>query len=167
MPFQRLFTRHDQKIVPNLNAEETVTAIGAFLRQAQFQQSYPGPFQIHAEQFYSRIGLRRVIDIWVNNSAQGAVVTLEISATLGDAEAAVGLVGAVLLLPVAVAVGAVSYLDYEADATNLLASLWSYLGTMKGVLNTPIPPTMRCGNCGLEIGNEDRFCKRCGAKVKP
>jgi hypothetical protein len=125
---------------------------------------FASPFQIHAEQFYQKLGLRRVMDIWVSDSSGGTMVTIDFSATLGDTETAVGLVGAVLYLPLAVAVGAVSYLDYEADANALMSSLWSYLSSTQRSTEGGI---RRCGNCGLNIDKDSRFCKQCGAQVPP
>jgi len=129
-----------------------------FLRQANFHLSFVSPGQLHAEQYFQKLGLRRVMDLWVAPSAGGAVVTAELSATLGDDAAAVGLIGALISLPVAVAVGAVSYIDYENDANSLLASMWSYLGA-------PAAEARRCGNCGRTVDPADRFCRQCGSQL--
>jgi hypothetical protein len=165
MPFQRLFTRRDQRVFQNMSKEELVTRASAFLKQAQFTVSFPGAYQLHAEQVYPKIGLRRVADVWVYESGNDVKVTLDISATLGDTEAAVGIIGAVLLLPVAVAVGAVSYMDYETDAANLMGSFWSYMYSATAPTTQQFG-TLRCGNCGLELDPDAKFCKRCGAQVK-
>jgi hypothetical protein len=105
------------------------------------------------------------MDVWVNDSGSGTVVTIDFSATLGDAETAVGLVGAVLFLPLAVAVGAVSYLDYESDANALIQSLWNYLAAGHQAPGTTLAMPRRCGNCGLLLEADARFCKNCGAQV--
>lgn len=159
MPFARLFTKRDSRTIRDTSVEEALLRLTAFLRQSQFHIDFVSPTQVHAEQFYQKLGLRRVMDVWVSEAGPDAAVTVEFSATLGDAEAAVGVLGAALLFPVAVAVGAVSYLDYESDANMLMASLWSYL-------STPTSPARRCGNCGLELDQESRFCKRCGAQAQ-
>ena len=164
MPIQRLFSRRDARTFP-MSKEEAITRASEFLRQAQFYINFHSPVQLHAEQYYQKLGLRRVMDVWVSDSAGGAVVALEFSATLGDAETAVGIVGAVLLLPVAVAVGAVSYLDYESDANALIVSMWNYLSSAAPPAPGPPAMTLRCGNCGLALEPDARFCKRCGAQV--
>lgn len=87
-----------------------LTGVRTFLRQAHFQIYDADPQQVHGEQYFHKLGLRRAVDVWVNPNGDGSIVTLDISATLGDPEAAVGLLGAVIYLPLAVAVGAVSYL---------------------------------------------------------
>jgi len=123
---------------------------------------------VHGEQYFQKLGLRRVVDIWVNPKGDGSIVTSDISATLGDPEAAVGLLGAIIYLPLAVAVGAVSYLDYERDATTLILSLWNYLDNMEG--KSPpagLESSLRCSNCGLSQDHDSRYCKRCGAQVRP
>ena len=167
MPIQRLFGRRDARTFYNVTKEEMVTRISEFLRQAQFRIDFASPVQLHAEQYYQKLGLRRVLDVWVNDSGPQTEVTIDFSATLGDAETAVGLVGAVLFLPLAVAVGAVSYIDYESDANALIQSLWGYLGASQQVPGTALVMTHRCGNCGLLLEADARFCKRCGAQVAP
>jgi hypothetical protein len=161
MPIQRLFSRRDARSF-QYSKEEAATRVSEFLRQAQFRFDFLSPFQIHAEQFYQKLGLRRVMDVWISDNGTGSTITVDFSATLGDTETAVGLVGAVLVLPLAVAVGAVSYLDYESDANRMMASLWSYLSSAP-----PAPETMprRCGNCGLSLESDARFCRQCGAQV--
>lgn len=164
MPLQRLFVRRDSRMFAQLTPEDAVAWVGSFLGQAQFQVYNVNPYQLHAEQYFQKLGLRRAMDVWISQQDGAAVVTAEISATLGDSEAAVGLIGAIIYLPLAVAVGAVSYIDYEQDATSLLISLWSYLGSA-GPRSAGAAQQSRCGNCGLELDQDARFCKRCGAQV--
>lgn len=166
MPLQRLFVRRDSRLFSQLSPEDAVSLTGTFLSQAQFHVQYVAPYQVHAEQFFQKLGLRRAMDVWVSRQDGAAVVTAEISATLGDAEAAVGLIGAIVYLPLAVAVGALSYIDYEQDANALLMSMWGYLGssTPSGGRETPAGDR-RCGNCGLTLDPDARFCKRCGAQA--
>jgi hypothetical protein len=149
-----------------LPPEDAVSLVGTFLTQAQFQVFTVGPYQLHAEQFFQKLGLRRAMDIWVSRQDGAAVVTAEISATLGDTEAAVGLIGAIIYLPLAVAVGAFSYIDYEQDANALLMSMWGYLASSGPRSSAQeAPQERRCGNCGLALDPDARFCKRCGAQV--
>ena len=161
MPIQRLFARRDVRTFP-LPYQDALVRISDFLRQAQFRVDFVTVNQIHAEQFYQKLGLRRVMDVWVNEANGASTVTIDFSATLGDTETAVGLVGAVLFLPLAVAVGAVSYLDYESDANNMISALWSYLSSAPPAAGTV---QRRCGNCGLNIEADSRFCRQCGAQI--
>lgn len=166
MPLQRLFVRRDSRLFSQLTPVDAVASAGSFLSQTHFQVTSVSAYQLHAEQYFQKLGLRRTVDIWISDQNGAAVVTAEISATLGDTEAAVGLLGAIIYLPLAVAVGAVSYIDYEQDAAALLTSMWSYLGSSGPRVGGPAPgPERRCGNCGLALEPDARFCKRCGAKV--
>jgi hypothetical protein len=166
MPIQRLFTRHDQRVFPSTTKEEMVARVGEFLRQSQFSLGFVSPYQLHAEQYFAKLGLRRVMDVSVYDSGSDVGVAVDLSASLGDAEAAVGVVGALLVLPLAAAVGAVSYLDYESDAQALIASMWNYIGTSPAPGEAEPAVTVRCGNCGLEVDADSKFCKRCGAQLK-
>lgn len=168
MPLQHLFSKRDTRSYPHLTTDSALNGVRTFLRQAQFQIYDVNPQQVHGEQYFQKLGLRRVVDIWVNPKGDGSIVTSDISATLGDPEAAVGLLGAIIYLPLAVAVGAVSYLDYERDATTLILSLWNYLDNMEG--KSPpagLESSLRCSNCGLSQDHDSRYCKRCGAQVRP
>ena len=148
--------------------DTALNEVRMFLRQAHFQTSDIDRQHVHGEQFFQKLGLRRAMDVWVNPQGDGSIVTLDISATLGDPEAAVGLLGAVIYLPLAIAVGAVSYLDYERDATSLIASLWNYLDTLDARPSASnIESAPRCSNCGLSLDSDSRYCKRCGAQVRP
>lgn len=168
MPLQHLFSKRDVRTYPKSPVDMVLTGVRTFLRQAQFEIYDVNPQQVHGEQYFHKLGLRRAVDVWVNPNGDGSIVTLDISATLGDPEAAVGLLGAVIYLPLAVAVGAVSYLDYERDATSLLTSLWNYLGNMEGrPPSSGLEATLRCSNCGLSQDHDSRYCKRCGAQVRP
>jgi len=159
MPVQRLFTKQDQRTFANTTVESAVTQVSDFLRQARFYINFTAPTQIHAEQYFYKLGLKRVMDVEATRSPHGTTVSVKLSATLGDDAAVVGLIGAVVILPVAVAVGAISYIDYENDANALMASLWNYLGS------TAAGTVVRCGNCGLNVDVGDRFCRRCGSQL--
>ncbi|MBI0582614.1 MAG: zinc ribbon domain-containing protein [Methanomassiliicoccus sp.] len=164
MPLQRLFVRRDARSYPSLSVDGAADRVGTFLGQAQFQVFRVGPQQFHGEQYFQKLGLRRAIDVWINAQDGGSVVTAEISATLGDTEAAVGLVGAIIYLPLAVAVGAVSYIDYERDANSLMMALWTYLSS-PGAPGEGVRAERRCGNCGAVLETDARFCKYCGTQV--
>ncbi len=140
--------------------------VTSFWRQNQFNVTFPAPFQMHGEQFYTRIGLRRVADIWIYDQGNDVAVDLSFSATLGDTEAAVGVVGAVLLLPVTVLVGAVSYLDYEKDADQLINGFWNYMGPYSAPPEPPPQQVINCSSCGTTLDWNSKFCKNCGVKVE-
>jgi hypothetical protein len=166
MPLQRLFVRRDFRSFQNLSADDATSSVGAFLEHAQFQVTRTGPRQYYAEQYFQKLGLRRAMNVWVTDQGEGSAVSVEISATLGDTEAAVGLVGAIISLPLALAVGAVSYIDYEQDATALVGSLWNQLGSLDAQRAGGMPREgHRCASCGGLVEVDSRFCKHCGAKI--
>jgi len=158
MPLQHLFTKRDQRAVPSA-PEEALARAGDFLRQTQFHVELVSPTRLHAEQYQQKLGLRRVMDLYTERSPGGTLVTAELSATLGDEAAALGIAGALLIFPLTAAVGVLSYVDYESDANSLLSSLWGHLSfTASGDMP-------RCTDCGLEAGPGDRFCRQCGGQV--
>ncbi|WP_019178165.1 zinc ribbon domain-containing protein [Methanomassiliicoccus luminyensis] len=161
MPIQRLFARRDRRTYPGAAMGEIVGRADTFLGQSQFRVEHVSPTQLHAEQYYQKLGLRRVVDLWFQEDGGNVTVTMDFSATLGDGEAVVGLVGALVWLPLTVAVGAVSYLDYQRDADTFAWSFWKYLGSSSAPYSGA-----RCGNCGLELDRDSSFCKRCGAKAQ-
>jgi len=173
MPFQRLFTRRSVRTFYNQTKESLTEKTAAFWRQNQFQVSFPQQYYMHGEQYFSKIGLRRVVDVWFYDQGEDVAVDLSFSATLGDAEAAVGLIGAVILLPVTAVVGAVSYLDYANDADHLIDLFWRYMGPFTTAVPAPAPPhpaapsqpAVSCRDCGSTLDPDSQFCKRCGARV--
>ena len=174
MPFRQLFAKREQRTFSGIKKETIVPSISNFWSQSQFGITFTGPFQIHGERLYSKIGLRQVVDVWIQDSGDAVMVDIMFSANLGEGEAVIGAVGAVVILPVAVAVGAVSYLEYENDAKSLIASFWNFLTSLvfssggrasSQPLIKPVPKaTVSCPNCGLpqEGGS---FCKHCGTKL--
>ena len=160
MAIQRLFVRRERKAY-KAPIEGLSDKIHVFLEQAGFVIDNISISSMHGEQSFDKLGLKRTMDIWISDSEGLATVNVECSATLENSKAAVGLIGAVLMLPVAVVAGAVSYLDYDKDAEYLITSLWDYLDT-----NSMSISTKRCGNCGLELRPAARFCMRCGAQVR-
>jgi hypothetical protein len=108
-----------------------------YWRSRQFGVSFTSPFSMNGGQFISRLGLRQSVYVYTVDEGSSVAVDISLSAELTDEGAVVGIVGAVLLLPVAVAVGAVSYLEYENEAARLLNDFWGYLNSFP---KNPQPP---------------------------
>jgi hypothetical protein len=134
---KNLFTKHDHRLVPGITKEQAMQAASWYWRSRQFGVSFTSPFSISGGQFFSKLGLRQSIYVYAADEGPGVAVDISLSAELTDEGAVVGIVGAVLLLPVAVAVGAVSYLEYENDAARLLNDFWGYLHSFP---KNPQPP---------------------------
>ncbi|MDH4123769.1 MAG: zinc ribbon domain-containing protein [Thermoplasmata archaeon] len=175
MPFRQLFTKREHRILTGVKKDKLVQSISNFWSQSQFGISFVGPFQIHGERLYSKIGLRQVVDIWIQDSGKNVMIDLMFSATLGDEEAVIGAIGAVVVLPVAVAVGAVSYLEYENEANNLVGSFWNFLTSIavsgKGSISSPLPVQpaplipISCPKCKATVDSDSQYCKKCGEKI--
>ncbi len=92
------------------------------------------------------------------------------------------------MLPVTVAVGAVSYIEYENDAQRLVTEFWSYLynfpknpqppsgpssaptwaqgqAPQPAVQFTPTTAAKTCPTCSSSLDRDSKFCKHCGAKL--
>jgi hypothetical protein len=134
---KNLFTKRDHRLVPGITKEQAMQAASWYWRSRQFGVSFTSPFSMSGGQFYSRLGLRQSIYVYAVDEGSSVAVDISLSAELTDEGAAVGIVGAVLLFPVAVAVGAVSYLEYENEATRLLNDFWVYMNTFP---KNPQPP---------------------------
>lgn len=178
MPLRQLFSKREQHFYRGIKKEQLMGKISSFWHQSQFAISYPSQFQVHGENIQTKIGLRQVVDVWVQNSGESTSIDLMFSAMLGDEEAALGVVGAVIVLPVAAAVGAMSYLEYENDARNLMNAFWNYLDSLAvstgGRVVQPPSPTFvspvgvagpPCQKCGATNDSDAIFCKRCGERL--
>jgi hypothetical protein len=134
---KNLFTKRDHRLVPGITKEQAMQAASWYWRSRQFGVSFTSPFSMSGGQFYSKLGLRQSIYVSAVDEGPSVAVDISLSAELTDEGAVVGLVGAVLLLPVAVAVGAVSYIQYENEAARVLNDFWEYLNSFP---KNPQPP---------------------------
>ena len=192
---RNLFTKREHRLVPGISKEQAMQASGWYWRSRQFGVSYTSPYSMNGGQFFSKLGLRQTVYVYAVDEGSSVAVDVSISAELTDEGLAVGVVGAVLLLPVAVAVGAVSYIEYEDEAARLLNDFWGYLNSFPNnpqppaqapppswaqgqvvqpvVGATPAPPVTnaaepqrkKCPNCGTLVDPDSKFCKGCGTKL--
>jgi hypothetical protein len=185
---KNLFTKHDHRSIAGITKEQVMQAAGWFWRYRQFGINFTSPYSLRAGQFYSKLGLRQSVDVYAVDEGQNVGVDLTFSAELTDEGAAVGIIGAILVLPVTVAVGAVSYIEYDKDAQRLMSDFWSYLYAFP---KNPVPPSgsppppswaqgqapqptvqpaaalpvTTCPSCKSAVEPDSRFCKYCGAKI--
>ena len=184
---KNLFTKRDHRSVSGLTKEQAMQAASWFWRSRQFGVNFSAPYSVHGEQFYSKLGLRQSIDVFAVDEGGSVGVDLQLSAELTDTGGLVGIAGAVIWLPITVAVGAVSYIEYENDAQRLMSEFWSYLYSFpknpqppSGPVPLPSwaqgqsvqpfapgapPPARTCPSCGTVPDPDAKFCKRCGAKL--
>jgi hypothetical protein len=183
---RNLFTKHDHRPIAEITKEQVMQAASWYWRFNNFGVSFASPYSMQGSQFYSKLGLRQSVSIYVVDEGPQIGVDLTLSAELTDEGAVVGIVGAILVLPLTVAVGAVSYMEHENDAQRLMNGFWQYL---YGFKKNPAPPSgqpyvptwaqapaapqatppqtgipMACPKCAAQVDSGDVFCKKCGAK---
>lgn len=166
MPLQHLFTKREQRILSGVSKEDLVQRSAAYWNQKGYRINFLGPYQMQGVHVESRLGLRQVVDLNLTDYNQNVAVDLSLSATLGDTEAIVGAIGLVLIPLAAVAVGGISYIDYDQSANAAIAGYWAFVYNI-GVGAQPqqtVPE--RCKSCGTIMDQGSRFCKNCGAKVE-
>ena len=185
---KNLFTKHDRRSFAGITKEQAMQAAGWFWRYRQFGITYTSPYSLRGGQFYSRLGLRQSVDVWAVDDGPNVGVEVTFSAELTDEGAVVGVVGALILLPFTVAVGAVSYIEYENDAQRLMTEFWNYVYNFP---KNPQPPSgsppaptwaqgqipqavaqptstataKTCPTCNSVLDQDSKFCKHCGAKL--
>jgi hypothetical protein len=185
---KNLFTKNDRRSFAGISKEQAMQAAGWFWRSRQFGVTYTSPYSLRGGQFYSRLGLRQTVDVWATDDGTGVAVDVTFSAELTDEGAVVGVVGALLVLPVTVAVGAVSYIEYENDAQRLMTEFWNYVYSFPKNPQPPSDPTpapvvaqgqtpqasaqpkpapiwRTCPKCSSTLDMDSKFCKQCGAKL--
>ena len=110
--------------------------------QRGYRMMSTGPSSFQGRSFQSRLGLYRVVDITVVPSGTGTVVQMRYRADVSEAGAAGGVILAVVLFPVAVVGGAISWHEYETDFQNERWAYWNFLSSQVHVApatGTPVP----------------------------
>jgi hypothetical protein len=158
-----MFEKREVRSFPNVRREDAWTRSWDWWSRQGFRLTQTGPYRIHGSSFYSRIGLRREFDLVIKESAGGSRIDLSFSAQVTDEGVIAGAVTAVLLFPVAVLGGAVSYTEYETDARNLMLAFWQHLGSASagpsgGSVGMPSP----CPGCGSALLPDWKACPYCG-----
>jgi hypothetical protein len=185
---KNLFTKRDHRSFPGMTKEQAMQAASWFWRSRQFGVNFTSPYSVHSEQFFSKLGLRQSVDVFAVDEGSSVGVDMSFSAELTDTGGVVGLVGAVIWWPIAVAGGAVSYIEYENDAQRLMGEFWNYVQSFPRNPQPPAGPTPLptwaqgapqpsgpqpavtplarvCPSCSASIDPDSVFCKRCGARL--
>ncbi len=166
MPLQHLFTKREQRIIAGVSKEDLVQRSATYWNQKGYRINFYGPYQIHGEHVESRLGLRQVVDLNINDYDKNVAIDLSLSATLGDTEAVVGAVGLLIVPLAAVVVGGISYMDYDQSATSTIANYWSFIYGQGGATQSQQAVPLRCKSCGSALEPDSRFCRNCGTKVE-
>ena len=186
---RNLFTKHEHRVLAGMTMQQAIQGAAWYWRSRQFGINFTSTHALTGAQYYSKLGLRQRVSVVCFEMGQGVGVEVDFSAELTDEGAVVGAVGAILVLPVAVAVGAVSYFEYENDANRMLSDFWTYMSSYSSDLQPPAgpppaptwaqsqqPPSMpapaptseavpQCPNCRASVEPDSRYCKHCGTRL--
>ncbi|HLB67180.1 MAG TPA: zinc ribbon domain-containing protein [Thermoplasmata archaeon] len=159
-----MFEKREVRFLPGVRREDMWTMAWDWWARQGFQLTKTGPYRFHGASFYARIGLRRESDLIIDEASGGCTIDLSLRATLTQEGLIVGAVAAVLLLPVAVLGGAVSYSEYETDARNLSLAFWQYVSAPPGAPSAGPAPVMPppCKGCGSALLPDWKVCPYCG-----
>ncbi|MDE1821431.1 MAG: zinc ribbon domain-containing protein [Euryarchaeota archaeon] len=140
-----MFEKFESWTLVSPGPPELFTASWNFWSQRGYRLMSTGPASFQGRSFYSRLGLYRVVDVTVVPAGTGAMVQFRYRADVSEAGAVGGVVAAVILFPVAVVGGAISWHQYETDFENERWAFWNYLTAQMHVApaaNTvaPLPP---------------------------
>ncbi|MCX8173129.1 MAG: zinc ribbon domain-containing protein [Thermoplasmata archaeon] len=181
-----MFEKREQRVFANADLSVMYAKSMEFWRAQGFNLMEFGNSTFAGEHFTSKLGLKRKVQIQLLKPGENVLVDATFCAEITETGAVAGAIGAVLLFPVAVAVGAVSYFEYENDADNLMRAFWQYLYLIaaspdKNIL-PPVLPTpeqqmattasitssqsqqVYCKHCGAKIETDSKFCRYCGGK---
>jgi len=178
---KNLFTKRDRRKFSEVAKEQAVQAAAWYWRSKQFAIDFTSPYSLRGQRYFSKLGLRQSVEVYCMEEGKDVAVDASFSAELTDEGAVLGAVGAVLILPVTVVVGAVSYVEYDNDAQRLMNEFWIYLQNFPRNPQPPpqesVPPWAQaqqgpaaaplvCPKCGKSLDPDSSFCKHCGAGLK-
>lgn len=159
-----MFEKREVRFVEGVSRDDIWAKAWDWWTRQGFALTKTGPYRCHGASFYARIGLRREFDLILDEANGGCTVDLTFRAVLTEEGLIAGAVTAVVLWPIAVLGGAVSYSEYEADARNLLLAFWQFVATGPGARSTSPPPAMPppCKGCGSALLPDWKVCPYCG-----
>ncbi len=164
-----MFEKREVRFFPGVRREDVWTRAWDWWGRQGFQLTQTGPYRFHGSSHYARIGLRREFVLILDEASGGTNVDLTFSASITEEGLVVGAVAAVVLLPVAVLGGAVSYSEYETDSRNLILAFWQFLSSQPGAPSVgatpPMPPP--CTGCGSALLPDWKVCPYCGRARGP
>lgn len=186
---KNLFTKHEHRILTGITKEQAIQGAAWYWRSRQFGINFTSAYTLVGAQYYSKLGLRQQVAVGCFDMGEGVGVDVDFSAELTDEGTVVGVVGAILVLPVTVAVGAVSYIEYDRDASRMMAEFWTYMSSYSVNQQPPAGPepvpswaqgqqpqptaaaaqttqaARGCPSCGASVDHDSVFCKHCGTKL--
>jgi len=121
-----MFEKWESRVYPKADARVIHAHAFKWWQSQGFALSEMGPGQFVGSSA-SRYGLKREATVTVRDLGEQTQVELRMRAHITDEGVIAGGLALVLLWPVAVVGGAVSYARYEEDAINLMSTFWRAL----------------------------------------
>ena len=121
-----MFEKWESRVYPKADARVIHAHAFKWWQTQGFALSEMGPGQFVGSSA-SRYGLQREATVTVRDLGEQTLVELRVRAHITDEGVIAGGLALVLLWPVAVVGGAVSYARYEEDAINLMSTFWRAL----------------------------------------
>jgi len=178
-----MLERRDYRVIPGVKTTDVWAKAWDWWQRTGFALAHVGPNQFTGSSVYSKIGLRREIDLRFMDANNALYVDLAFRARLTDEGAVGGAVAAVVFFPVAAVGGAISWSQYENEANALMASYWQGLWQLTGKSNqilyvtappfgtpyaaTPSPQAAAkgCAKCGAGLAADWKACPACGTPI--
>ena len=179
-----MLEKRDYRVIPGVKAGTVSPRVRDWWQSAGFAMYEAGPNHLTGASYYSRIGLRREVEIRLREANESLYVDVAFRARISDEGAIGGVVAAVVFWPVAVAGGAISWSEYENEANALLSRFWHYMSEATGrpsqilfvtapPFGTPYPVTPpppapsrnACSKCGAGLEPDWRVCPYCSQPV--
>lgn len=180
-----MFEKRDHRVYKGVKIDAVWPQSMDWWTKSGFAVAQAGPGHLRGASYYSKIGLRREVEVRLQESKDELHVDLSFRAHITNEGAVGGAVTAVLLLPVAAVGGAISWYEYENEANMLIANYWQFLSQVTGKQSEPIhvptptpppgpqvatppsgPPAVRkCSRCGANLEESWKVCPHCGLSV--
>lgn len=170
-------------MIPGAKARDVWPKAWEWWQRAGFAIAQVGPNHFAGSSVYSKIGLRREVELRLQEANDALYVDLAFRARITDEGAVGGAVAAVVFFPIAAVGGALSWSEYENEANQLLTGFWQHLWQVTGrpsqvlfgtappfgtpFTATPPPPAQAavakpCTKCGAGVLVGWRACPYCG-----
>ena len=176
-----MLDKRDYRAIPGVKAADVWAKAWDWWQRAGFALYHVGPNHFTGASYYSKIGLRREVEVRMQETNDALYIDVAFRAQITTEGAVGGAVAAVVFWPVAAVGGAVSWSEYENEANALMGNFWHYLWQATGkpsqVLGlvplpygtpyavTPPPTTSfakACARCGAGLAAEWKTCPHCG-----
>lgn len=160
-----MFERREWRAFPGTRRNDLYRLCWDWWARSGFNIVAVGPYHLHGTSLYSRIGLRREVDLRLDEVSGVTHVELSFGAALSEEGVVGGAVATVLFWPVAVVGGALSYSEFENDARAMMNAFWYHLYEAAKQPGQRYAPPSSVSEQGQH--RADDVCEGCGASLAP